>query len=91
MASNRAVLTEPASRVGSPHIAMWAFDDAPRAYQLMSSVGDGEEWLAHIPAALLEDGDPPEWWMAQAEVEGRMLEIVDIDSGGLVVISGRIR
>lgn len=91
MASNRASLTDQPVQIGGPYIAVWPFDDAPRAYQLMSSVEHGEEWLAHVPAALVdEDGDPPEWWMAQVEGDDQMLEIVEIDSGALVVISSWI-
>lgn len=46
-------------------IAVWRFDDAPKAFQALSKHGGDEDWLALVPAAVV--GDPSGFYLPWAE------------------------
>lgn len=55
----------PASRLrllwGGPHIKVWFFEDAPENLRALSPHGGDEDWLALIPAALVERAQHIAW------------------------------
>lgn len=69
---------------GGGYIAVWRFEDAPKAFQALSTNGGDEDWIAFIP-----DGFPGgvPYWMGDSADRGwcNIADWYDVEGGRVVI------
>ena len=79
-----AHLVETYEKDDDYQIRAWAFDQAPRALQMLSTNGGDEDWLFYIPSKAARD-ESAYYWIENLDSMSRP-QVIEMPEGARVVI-----